>query len=426
HILAWVSRQQSKKWFLWAHYIDPHGRYVAHPDVVDYGSSEPDLYDAEIRWTDQEIGRLLAQLVRLPSNAHTIIVLTSDHGDSMAEHTVPLGTHGTALYRELLHVPMIFYIPENKARTVGGAVSNLDIVPTIAALAGIDVHDLQFEGRSLVPQLFYGKEDPDRIVFAETNAPTKQRAAISTHWKLIYYITSNLFELYDLVKDPWEHDNLAATSSPTTGPFAMMKAALDAWMERVVYQRDPKFNQAYRQVADVTLPVPPTPQVRTEQQSLADGNIEILGVAPEAGRSIGSKAKVDVHVYFHVKTRTDRAFKLQLVVWPLAPGAKITDPIPPQVVRTPLRPTADGFFPSSKWRADEYIRERFPVTIPDWQGSQVVVGLVANDGRVVAPTGLAPANEPNTMILGVLPFAGSAPPAPGTGSNSGSSTPAKP
>src|SRR4030095_15058611 len=67
HVLAWVSRHQSQKWFLWAHYIDPHGRYVAHPDVVAYGSSEPDLYDAEIRWTDQELGRLLDALERLPS-----------------------------------------------------------------------------------------------------------------------------------------------------------------------------------------------------------------------------------------------------------------------------------------------------------------------------------------------------------------------
>src|SRR5580704_11826286 len=98
HALAWISRQQGKKWFLWVHYIDPHGRYVAHPDVVDYGSSEPDLYDAEIKWTDQQIGRLLDELQHMPSTPNTIIVLTSDHGDSMAEHNVPLGTHGTALY----------------------------------------------------------------------------------------------------------------------------------------------------------------------------------------------------------------------------------------------------------------------------------------------------------------------------------------
>ena len=100
HALAWISRQQGKKWFLWAHYIDPHGRYVAHPDVVDYGSSEPDLYDAEIKWTDQQIGRLLDELQRLPSRRpNTIIVLTSDHGDShgRAQRAARHARHGAVL-----------------------------------------------------------------------------------------------------------------------------------------------------------------------------------------------------------------------------------------------------------------------------------------------------------------------------------------
>src|SRR3569623_204477 len=60
--LAWISREQGHMWLLRAHYIDPHGRYMAHPDVVYYGSTEPDLYDAEIKWTDQQIGRLLVEL----------------------------------------------------------------------------------------------------------------------------------------------------------------------------------------------------------------------------------------------------------------------------------------------------------------------------------------------------------------------------
>ena len=229
-MLAWVSRQQGKKWFMWAHYIDPHGRYVAHPDVVDYGGSEPDLYDAEIKWTDQEIGRLFRELARLPSHANTIIVITSDHGDSMAEHTVPLGTHGTALYRELQHVPMIFYIPDNRPRLVHGAVSNLDIVPTVAALCGIDVHDLSFEGKSLVPELFYGAEDRDRIVFAETNAPQKERAAISERWKLIYYFATNLYELFDLQTDPWEHTNLAALHPPAFAQTDGQRRSRAGWI----------------------------------------------------------------------------------------------------------------------------------------------------------------------------------------------------
>ncbi len=265
HALAWISRNQGQRWFLWAHYIDPHGRYVAHPDVADYGSSESDLYDAELRWTDQQLGRLFDELRRLPSNANTIIVVTSDHGDSMAEHNVPLGTHGTALYREMLHVPLIIYVPDNVPRLVDGAVSPLDVVPTIAELCGIDVSDLSFEGRSLVPQVFAGRADLDRIVFAETNAGQRQRAAVSRGWKLIYYLQSNITELYDLAQDPWEKTNLAPNNPPA---LVTMRQALQAWMERVLYARDPVFNQAFRQAQDLL--VPEAPPIASSDQSLAD------------------------------------------------------------------------------------------------------------------------------------------------------------
>ena len=386
---------------MWAHYIDPHGRYVAHPDVVDYGSSEPDLYDAEIKWTDQEVGRLLDQLRRLPSYANTIIIITSDHGDSMGEHTVPVGTHGTALYRELQHVPMIFYIPDNKPRIVHGAVTNLDIVPTVAALCGIDVHDLSFEGRSLVPQLFYDHtEDRDRIVFAETNAPQKERAAISERWKLIYYFGSNLYELFDLAADPWEHTNLAPEAPPA---FATMKQALQGWMDRVMYVRDPMFNQAYRQLADVVLPSAPTAQVATAGQTL-DG-ITILGTGIADGRPVTPGARLDVHVYFRVDQPTATSYRFQLAAWPVDPAAPSAAPAPSQIVRTGVRPTAGGAFTTERWKPGDHVRERFPITLPaSWHGA-LGLGLVAEDpaGKAHPPTGEALASDPTIAVLGTIP-----------------------
>jgi arylsulfatase A-like enzyme len=430
HVLAWVSRKQATRWFLWAHYIDPHGRYVAHPDVADYGASEPDLYDAEIKWTDQEVGRLLDQLRRLPSFANTIVIITSDHGDSMGEHTVPLGTHGTALYRELQHVPMIFFIPDNQPRIVRGAVTNLDIVPTVAALCDIDVHDLSFEGRSLVPQLFYDRaEDPDRIVFAETNAPQKERAAISERWKLIYYFGSNLYELFDLAADPWEHHNLAPEAPPA---LATMKQALQAWMDRVMYVRDPTFNQAYRQLADVVLSSAPAPQIATAGQTL-DG-IAILGAGIADDRPVAPGARLDVHVYFHVEQPTTIAYRFQLAAWPIDPADPTAAPAPGRILRTSLRATAGGAFSTERWKSGDNIRERFPLTIPpDWPPGwpaggppggppggpaggrgALGLGLVAEDaaGKIHPPTGDRLASDPTIAVLGTIPASapGSSPP----------------
>jgi arylsulfatase A-like enzyme len=407
HALAWISRQQGKKWFLWVHYIDPHGRYVAHPDVVDYGSSEPDLYDSEIRWTDQEIGRLFDELARLPSYEHTIIVVTSDHGDSMGEHTVPLGTHGTALYYELQHVPLIYYIPDNQPHTIHGAVSNLDVVPTLAELAGIDVKDLSFEGRSDVPAIFYGKEDRDRIVFAETNIPQPQRAAISEKFKLIYYMTTNIYELFDLEKDPGEKENIAAKNHEA---MQAMKAALDAWLERVVYARDAVFNQQNERIKDVIVQTPKI-EVPTQGQTLDEGRITIAGISIADGEHLKPGDHVDIHVYFEVKERTNLQYKFLLSAWPVDSAKwKPTDAAPTTMVRTSLRPTADGFFTTERWRVGEHVRERFALQIPaDWKTDSVAFGLVAAepDGDKAAATGPAPANDANTIVLGALPLGGS-------------------
>ena len=426
HVLAWVSRQQGHKWFLWAHYIDPHGRYVAHPEVVDYGASEPDLYDGELRWTDQELGRLLAELARLPSTKRTIIIITSDHGESMGEHTVPVGTHGTALYRELLHVPMIWYVPNLPPKQIGGAVSNLDILPTLTEIAGVDTHDLSFEGKSLVPQLFYGKEDHDRIVFSETNAPSPERAAVSEAWKLIYYLQSNIYELYDLKNDAWEKTNLAPKNPPA---MTLMKTALDAWLERVVYARDARFNQANEKLADLVLPAPPTPQVPTPNQTLDDGKLSILGIGIDKGVQPSPGAHIEVSVYFKVTARTQNAYKFLVAVWPVNTATwKPTDPAPSNMVRTPFRATGDGFFATDRWRDGEYIRDRFGVTLPaEWTGTGLAVGLVASDasGEKATATGAAPANDASLIVLGVLPIQTAAPaPAPGSAASPAPGVPA--
>jgi choline-sulfatase len=385
HALAFISRHQNDKWFLWAHYIDPHGRYVAHPDVVDYGSSEPDLYDAEIRWTDQEIGRLLDALERLPDARDTIVIVTSDHGESMGEHGVPSGTHGVALYRELTHVPFIVFIPEAKPRQIHGAVSNLDIVPTIAALAGIDTHDLQFEGKSLVGELFYGREQHDRVVFAETNAPNKQRAAIGERWRLIYYLYNNVNELFDDVTDPLEKTNIAPQNPPA---LATMRDQLQRWLDRVLYARDPVFNQAYRQIQDALLREPPAPEVPVMDKTLG-GTITVLGIGHDPAKPVRPGTTFDVYVYFHVDAPTRASFRFQIAAWP---GPLVPDP-PANATRSSSHATADGAYPSERWRAGEYIRERFTISLPaKFEGDGVALGLYAyaNEQKLTIPLGILP------------------------------------
>ncbi|MFH0903109.1 MAG: sulfatase-like hydrolase/transferase, partial [Pseudomonadota bacterium] len=205
-VQSWIAKLGKNPWFIWAHYIDPHGRYVAHPGDVQFGAEEEDLYDGELAYTDKHVGRLLDYLTHSPAAATTVVTIVSDHGDGFKEHGFI--NHGMALYRELLHVPLIVYIPDIEPRSVDGPVSPLDLFPTVAQLAGIDISDLSLEGESLVPQLFYRRDANQRVVFAETNWPEPLRAAITQDYKLIYNLKANVFQLFNLKTDPWEKQNL--------------------------------------------------------------------------------------------------------------------------------------------------------------------------------------------------------------------------
>ncbi|HJP02470.1 MAG TPA: sulfatase [Planctomycetota bacterium] len=107
-----------------------------------------DLYDAEVAYVDEQVGRLLRGLRARQGGEHMLVVLTSDHGEAFDEHGV--WGHGTSTHREQAQVPLILWQP---GRFEGGLVAEhpvhtLDIAPTIAAAAGIDWPE-QWQGELL-------------------------------------------------------------------------------------------------------------------------------------------------------------------------------------------------------------------------------------------------------------------------------------
>jgi hypothetical protein len=179
-----------------------------------------------------------------------------------------------------------------------------------------------------------------------------------------------------------------------------------------VYSRDAKFNQASKTLTDLVLTQPPTVEVSTPGQTLDDGKLAILGIGVETkSPRPAPNTRIDVDVFFKVNARTQIPYRFLLAVWPVdAAHFKPTDPAPPTMIRSSMRPTGDGFFASDRWRPGEFIRDKFTVTIPsDWVGTGLAVGLVASDpaGEKVFATGNAPSNDANLAVLGVLPFQGS-------------------
>lgn len=399
--IAWISRQQGRKWFLWTHFIDPHGHYMPHPDWVTYGTSEEDKYDGELAYTDHHIGRLLDELARLPGGDRTIVVITSDHGDGFNEHGFI--NHGQALYRELLNVPLIFYIPNGPVHLIDGAVTNLDILPTIADLTGIDVSQDSFEGESLVSEIFSGKADMNRIVFSETNFPTPIRSATTRAQKLIYNLRNNVYELYDLAKDPWEKTNIYS-KDPNAG--ARLHDELDRWLERVLYSRDPVFNQAAAKISDVLVKTAPT-LAQPTNLTFDDGKLKILGVEyVDPTKLPKSGERTSVYVYFQVLEPTTSTYRFQIVAWPttlatFSPTAPST-----RAIRGPMRATLDGLFGTERWHKGDIIRDKWDIDVQkDWTGDAMGIGLVVDDGTRVTINGPHPGGDQTVVTLGTAPIA---------------------
>jgi arylsulfatase A-like enzyme len=231
--------------FLYLHYMDPHDPYRPpgdHPrrfatrptgrDFVDRGDPNPisrwlyappgaasppleigdaeiehlrDLYDEEIRYFDEQFGRLLGALERRGLRERSIVLLASDHGESFLERRDI--KHCRHLHETQIRTPLVLRAPGLAGgRRIPEPAQNLDIVPTLLDLLGIPPEAYGFEGRSLVPWL-EGGGDGARPVFGAWGS---QRSVVAGSLKLIAELGSDRARLYDLAADPQERHDLVA------------------------------------------------------------------------------------------------------------------------------------------------------------------------------------------------------------------------
>ncbi|MBO0912288.1 MAG: sulfatase-like hydrolase/transferase, partial [Acidobacteria bacterium] len=137
--LAWVAADRRHPFFAFLNYLDVHFGYGGPPGYPkpawDHGSTI-DEYDAGVKYTDEAIGQLLDGLKGLGVLANTIVVITSDHGESLGDHG--LSFHGAALYWELVHVPLVISCPARipAGIRVAQPVANAQLAKTVLDLAG--------------------------------------------------------------------------------------------------------------------------------------------------------------------------------------------------------------------------------------------------------------------------------------------------
>jgi arylsulfatase A-like enzyme len=255
----WLRRGPRVPFFLWIHQYKPHTPYAPafsferawnvqrsgivptakELDGINMGEltmSDADLehivslYDAEIAFTDHLLARVFDALERQGLMSNTLIVFTADHGESLYDRSGYFG-HGDKLYEEEIIVPLFFYAPGllDRPSVVERTVESIDIAPTILDLLDLPPES-SFQGVSLRPLLVRGSVRSegadtwhgDSGESTETSYAYSGRDrpafAIAKYSRMVRrsglkYVENDdgTEELYDLLSDPGETQNLIST-----------------------------------------------------------------------------------------------------------------------------------------------------------------------------------------------------------------------
>jgi arylsulfatase A-like enzyme len=203
---------------------DPEPFVIEGPSVDRDGGVIPQevrerevtMYDACIRYVDENVARLVGFLEESGTRDQTVLMITADHGEAFWEHG--FGSHGRSVYDEEIRVPLIFNNPVRyrTARRIEEQVSLIDLVPTIVDLAGAEdsrhregrnLNDLVDTGRSRRREGSFLPADIELCESTLKKAPDT-KGIRSNHWKLIIEPATSLVELYNMLDDPRETENV--------------------------------------------------------------------------------------------------------------------------------------------------------------------------------------------------------------------------
>ena len=240
--IKWIEENADTKFFMFLHTYESHIPYENTffiPEGIQLDPTEHRiaLYDGDIRVSDIQFGRLINKLDSLDLLSNTVVVFLSDHGEEFYDHytesdvdpprskkTPPRSNaldHGHSQYEEMIHVPLIFHIPNFKAEKtiIDNQVRLIDVMPTLLDALGIG-YEGPMQGVSLLNLMRTGERNDDPPVVCEFNEGGPERKAIRKdgykyNWieyprDCMHYCFNDLaqHELFDLQEDPDEKNSI--------------------------------------------------------------------------------------------------------------------------------------------------------------------------------------------------------------------------
>ncbi|MDP6748980.1 MAG: sulfatase [Candidatus Poribacteria bacterium] len=190
-------------------------------------------YDGAIAYMDACIQSIFNALEAMGIQDETIVILNGDHGETLYDHECWFDHHG--IYDVTLHVPLIIRYPGNipAGQRVPGFNQHKDLVPTILELAEIDA-GINFDGRSLIPMINNEVTSHESEIYLTECTWMRKHGWRTPEWKLIRALEPDFHfkpsvELYNLIHDPDENDNLADTHPDVV---ELLTARMNAWIAK--------------------------------------------------------------------------------------------------------------------------------------------------------------------------------------------------
>lgn len=190
-------------------------------------------YDGAIAYMDSCIQNIFEKVESLGIDEETLIIVTSDHGETLNEHECYYDHHG--LYESNLMIPLVFKYPGKvpEGKRFSDYTQIKDVMPTILDLIGVD-EKIDFDGKSLVSLLEGEKRIPETEFYLTEATWMRKHGWRTPEWKLIAALEPDFhfkpeIELYNLIKDPEEQHNVAAEEPELVETF---KERLKAHIEK--------------------------------------------------------------------------------------------------------------------------------------------------------------------------------------------------
>lgn len=257
-----TARTDPAPFFLWLHYVNPHAPYEppapydtaflpsaaqrgrrlsvvkgykggVHERLVHPGSEHLGeyvaRYDGEIAAADRELGRVIEALDASGRRGRTLILVTSDHGESLGEHEYYFD-HGQDLFEPSLRIPLVVIAPgAPQGRRNDAFASTLDVMPTILDAVKVS-YPPDLAGESLYPAV-RGDAGPARErLFAQNDY--NLRGTFDRRFKLVATPVgdNDQWALYDRQADPGETRNVRQRMQDA---FRVQRRELDLYFERM-------------------------------------------------------------------------------------------------------------------------------------------------------------------------------------------------